>query len=214
VPDPNEYAAMKVLLGVVLAASLVGTIGCGEVKGSGPSDAAELDAPVTPPIDAMIDGRVALAKFDIAYVDKFTFAWNFGGTGLRAFAAVANMGTMPMNLNKITIVSVTDDQPTIDTTFGVEPSDTPLAPGTAAGLLGRSAIARIYETGLMTEENNDEKLVFVMAFPNFNDSFVGKTVAVRATLRIEDAELVLPISVTFVASQVTLSDSAARLSSN
>jgi len=168
-----------------------------------------IDAPSDPPV---IDGPPAAPKFDVGYVNAFTIAWNFAGTGFIGFLAVANTSTRLLNLNKITITSVTDDDDTITSQLALySASDTPLEPGKAAGLLASQAFVRIVESGLMTEPLDDEMLNFSLSFPNYSMAFLDKTVHAQATIQIDDGEIVLPFTVHFVASPVALTDGAARL---
>ncbi len=173
-----------------------------------PIDAVPIDGP---PIDTMVTPVVP--KFDVGYIDEFSIAWNFAGTGFIGFAAVANTSNKVLNMSKLEIVSVTDDNTTITSSFTLEmASETPLAPGEAAGLLGGQATVRIVESGIMTEPRNDESLMFGLSFPNTTVAAVDKTVNIRATIKIDDGEITLPMKVRFVASQVSTVDHAARLS--
>jgi hypothetical protein len=199
---------MNVRLGhVALMVGLLGAVGCGSV--SSPL----LDAP--PDVDGAqppIDGPPPVPKFDVGYINEFTLAWNYAGTGVLGFLAVANTSTMAMDLNKVIIAGITDDDDTITSVFTLEsPSDTPLQPGKAAGLLSGPATVRIVESGLMTEPRDDEMLSFGMSFPNQSVAFVGKTLHPQVTIQIGDGEIVLPFTVHFVESQVALADGAARL---
>jgi hypothetical protein len=211
--------------GVTLAAGLFGALGfcfwgCGSVNtpavpdGQPGIDASVDGPPIDSPTDASIDVAIPVVpKFDVGYIDEFSIAWNFAGTGFIGFAAIANTSQRSLNLSKLTIVSVTDDDPTVTSNFTLEMgSETPLAPGEAAGLLGGQATVRIVESGLMTEPRNDESLMFGLSFPNFTMGFIDKVVNIRATIRIDDGEITLPMKVRFVASQVTMVDHASRLS--
>ncbi|MBC7976813.1 MAG: hypothetical protein H7138_17700 [Myxococcales bacterium] len=220
--------------GVTLAAGLLGAlglVGCGSVNSPAVPDGPPMADGQVPPIDGgVIDGPSidsmptdgppidmqvipAAPKFDFGFIDEFTIAWNFAGNGFSGFAAVANTSNKPLNLNKLTIVSVTDDDPMVTSVFALErASETPLAPANAAGQLAGQAIVRIIESGLMTEPLVDESLLFNLYFPNFNDTFINRVVHIKAKIQIDDGEIELPMTVRFVASQVTLVDHAARLS--
>jgi hypothetical protein len=52
-----------------------------------------------------------------------------------------------------------------------------------------------------------------MRFPNQSDTFVGKTLNLKATIKINDAEAIVPITIRFVDSPTLLVDEAARVSS-
>jgi hypothetical protein len=219
-------AVMRGPGGVVLVMCLlgVGGIGCGEVKSSpNVNDAApdtpspQIDAPPDVPPDAPPDGPPKANQFDVGFVNKFTIAWNNSGAGMLSFIAIANKGKMPVNLTKLSVVKVEDDDPTIDSRFVLElPSEiSELATDHAAGQLGGTALRLLFQDGVMTETyvGDTDPMDFGMRFPNQSETFVGKTVNVQVTIRIGDAEAVLPISVKFVdMGEPAQFDGAARVS--
>ncbi len=197
-----------------------GATGCDDAMPSQGVDAApKIDAsiPGDAPADTPPDGSTALTKFDVGYIDEFTVAWSSSGSGFLGFAALVNTGTVLLNLNKISIVEVTDDDLAIDSVFAVENLSelplAPLAPGLAAGLLGAGATALLVESGLVPERREEDALSFELRFPNQNVGFVGKTVHVRVQIAIGDAAIDLPFAVHFVASNVTIPGGVARLRS-
>jgi hypothetical protein len=186
---------------------LLGSMGCRDAKppirifDAGPDSP---DSDVPPPV-----------TFDIAYINEYTIRWNSAGAGLLGFLAIANTGTAPLDLNRVTVVRTTDNDPEIISQVAVErPSVTLLAPGQAAGDLG-PGVRELFDTAsVLPEPNTDDTLLFSMRFPNQDIGFVGRPLQVEATIRIEDTEIVLPFTVHFVPADGTSSvESVARVRS-
>jgi hypothetical protein len=227
-------------VGGALAAWLFGAMGCGDV-GTLAADArpvplvpmdASIDVPGTPPVDgapidgppidgAPIDGPpidgppVVATRFDVAYINEYTLRWNNAGAGLLGFMAVANTGSTTLDLSRVSVVRVLDNNIEIDSRVTLFSSSTAmLAPGQAAGELGPGVFQLFDNANLLPEPITDDTLLFAMSFPNQNIGFVNKPFEAEATIRIEDTEIVLPFTVHFVASDGMPSiQSVARLRS-
>jgi hypothetical protein len=205
--------------GVALLVCLLG-IGCGEVESRPPvnDDAAQPDTPL-PPIDASIDappdGPAKATQFAVGFINKFTIGWSRSSAGMLSFVVIANKGTMPLNLTKVAVVKVEDDDPMINSVVAVEtPSElSELTTDRAAGTLGPPAYARLFEGGVMTEAyDSTDTLDFAMRFSQ-SEALIGKTLNLQATIQINDAEAILPITIKFVESPTLLIDDATRVSS-
>lgn len=181
------------------------------VDGRGPTDGPiEGDAAIDAGLDAAPDSPAALARYDVAYIDDFTMEWN--RTGFASFVVVVNQGAVPLDLTKVTVVDVTDDHREIESRFQLaDASTTQLDPGLGAGRLSISAADALVASGVVSERIADDVLDFRLSFPGKGQP--GVDLHVEATLRIEDAQIVLPFTVHFVNEPVISLDHAGRLSS-
>jgi hypothetical protein len=206
---------------VVLAGLIVVLTGagCGDDSGrrSLPDAAPAVDAAidVPSPIDAAVDApRDAPAPrggYDIGYIDEITFPYNY--IGFNGLLLIVNRGELPLNLATTSVVSVTDDQADVIVTFELDtPSIASLQPERAAGALTQNASLKLVSSGLVPEPIDDQSIDFLIGFASFPP--IGIDVRAEATLRIGDANIVLPFTLHVVAGDRTGElDHAVRLSS-
>jgi hypothetical protein len=168
------------------------------------ADAGVIDAEAAP------DAGDSFARFDVVYIDEFTTAWN--RTGLLGFLAIVNTGRKPLDLATLSIVTYLDDSPELDSSFEqVVQSTNYLPPNHIAGVVSTNATAFLQERGFLTEPFIDDDTLVGITF--HEHAAPGTDLHALATLRIEDAEVVLPFTVHFVPEQMTRVDHASRVSS-
>lgn len=175
-----------------------------------PNDSGTMTDAGTPDTPATADAADLSARFDIVYIDEFTTAWN--RTGLLGFLAIVNTGTRPLDLAKLSIVTYVDDSPDFDSTFEhVVTSTNLLPPNHVAGAVSRDGIAFLLERGFLTEPFINDDTLFGITFHEHANP--GTDLHALLTLRIDDAEVVLPFTIHFVLEQVTRADHASRIRS-
>jgi hypothetical protein len=171
----------------------------GTMTDAGPADAA--DSP---------DAGDPSTRFDVVYIDEFTTAWN--RTGLLGFLAIVNTGNKPLDLAKLSIVTYVDDDPDFDSTFEhVVTSTNQLPPNHIGGVVSRDGTRFLLERGFLTEPFIDDDTLFGITFHEHAQP--GTDLHAMATLRIDDAEVVLPFTIHFVVEQVTFAEHASRVRS-
>lgn len=203
--------AVLLVFGGTIACSSMGPapLGDASVPGDVSVDAAPDAMPDAPP-DAAPDAAPALARFDVGYIDEFTLPAN--QSGIVGFLVVINKGMMPLNLAKAQVISVSDDQAAITTEFEPEPgSDAMIAPNTAAGLLGISAIVALVDSGLVPEPIVNDELNFALSFRGQPAANID--LRVQVTLQIEDARVTLPFTIHLITENKSQINHVARLGS-
>lgn len=185
--------------------------GCGNVKSEQPDAGAPRGVDDAAPDAAHDGGASGPARFDVAYINDFTINPNI--ESLFSFALVINKGTAPLKLQTTTVVTFSDDSAAIDWSLTKTGASTAtLRPGSAAGMLNPDASAALVDTGLVPEPVEDNTLNFTMDFAEPPPA--GVTLKAQAVLKIETTDLVLPFTITIVASGAPKYNAASRLSSN
>jgi hypothetical protein len=223
--QPHHARRMILAVGGVACVFAIVVTGCGAggsvqpsdgpraidagIDGPGPTDGpVGSDAAIDAGIDAAPDSPPALARYDVAYIDDFTMEWN--RVGFVSFVVIVNQGAAPLDLTKVAVIDVTDDHREIESRFQLsDASATQLEPGEGAGRLSFSAANQLVASGLVPERIVDDALDFRLSFPGMGQP--GVDLHVAATLRIEDAQIVLPFTIHFIDEPRVSLDHAARL---
>jgi hypothetical protein len=167
--------------------------------------------PDAEPKDAGIDVAPASpTKYDIAYINDITINPNI--SSIFSFLIVVNEGTAPLKLETTSVVTYSDDNAGIDWQLTRSGATTAmLQPGHAAGMLNPDAVAKLVDSGLAPEPIDDNNLDFTMAFAT--PPTAGVTLRAQAVLRIETADIVLPFTISIVASGSPKYNAASRITS-
>jgi hypothetical protein len=166
-------------------------------------DGGELPGDAAPEADA--SGGSVL--FDVGYVDDFTLTSDINR--MFSFLVIVNMGTSPIDLSTVSVVSYTDDSPIIEWTFVQEESTTiMLEPGRAAGRLSPLAATMVLTDDVVTEPIDDMGLNFAMEFGA--PLSLGQSLRAETVVRVQGATVALPIAVN--ASDAVEFNSARRVS--
>jgi len=177
---------------------------------AGPADARDA-APITDgAVDPRPDAATPTRSFDVGYINELSFPFNF--TGVSEFMIIVNRGPAALNLATAALDAIEDDSPDVVWTLAVDMlSTTSLPAGHAGGLLSQEANIALVVSGLVSEPLADNTLNFRISFSEFPP--VGTDIHAQATLRIDDASVVLPFTIHVTASGTVTLDHAARVGS-
>lgn len=181
-----------------LVACGLGSMGCGDQQAPATDAPPGIDA--GRPIDAGVDSPPPLARYDVGYIDEHTIPYNYTGVG--GMVLIVNKSEKPLSMAKASVVSVTSDRSDVTCTLALDPpSTTLLPPNHVAGLLSQQAALELVNSGLVPEPIDDDMMNFEIGFASFPP--IGIDVHARATIRIGDADLVLPFTIHVVSGDRT-----------
>ena len=181
-----------------------------DTDGDGMANACDV-CPADSPND-MNNDRVCdkTPAFDVGWVSEYTFATNTFSIG--SVARLANMGTVPLPLQGATLVSFSDDSPSVNFTANVSSNAGIVIAGRAAGSLSPLATTRVVSSGVMNEPE-DAGNQFNVGFGASNIPAANFDMKFTIVLQVAGRLVNLNGLIHFRPGVATTFDSASRVSS-